>query len=158
MKFEPQRSERTEEIISSLSVKTFLTATAVIEAGAGLALLCVPSVTAVLLLGAPLETPAALSVARIGGAALLTLAVAMWFARGDTQSRAVKGLVAAMVLYNLGAVVILGAAGVQWRAVGVALWPAVVLHAAMTAWCIISLLRWKHEQDNRSSGGLLDRA
>ena len=41
-----------------------------------------------------------------------------------------------MVLYNLGAVVILGAAGIRSQPVGIALWPAVVLHAAMTVWCV----------------------
>ena len=104
-----------------------------------MALLCFPSVTVSLLLGAPLETPAALTVARVGGAALLTLGVAFWLARGDTQSRAARGLVAAMVLYNLGVAIILGAAGIRSQPVGIVLWPAVVLHAAMTIWCIMSL-------------------
>jgi hypothetical protein len=44
-----------------------------------------------------------------------------------------------MVLYNLGAVIILGSAGIRLR--GIALWPAVVLHTAMTVWCIVCLLR-----------------
>jgi hypothetical protein len=46
-----------------------------------------------------------------------------------------------MVLYNLGAVVILGAAGIRSQPVGIALWPAIVLHAVMTIWCVTSLLR-----------------
>ena len=124
---------------SSSSVDALQTATAVIEAGAGVALLCLPSAAVALLLGAPLETSAGLTVARVGGAALLTLGAALWLARGDTQSRAARGLVAAMVLYNLGAAIILGAAGVRSQPVGIALWPAVVLHAGMTIWCIMSL-------------------
>ena len=126
-------------------MNTLLSATAAIELGAGLALLCFPSTTVALLLGAPLEASAALTVARVGGAALLTLGVACWLARGDTHSRAATGLVAAMVLYNVGAVVILGAAGIRSEPVGVALWPAVVLHAAMTVWCLVSLLSGKRE-------------
>ncbi len=47
------------------------TLTAVIELGAGLALLCFPSSTVALLVGAPLETAPALTVARVGGAGLL---------------------------------------------------------------------------------------
>ena len=43
--------------------------------------------------------------------------------------------------YRGGAVVILGIAGIRSQPVGVALWPAVVLHTAMTVWCITSLLR-----------------
>ena len=68
--------------------------TAVIEVGAGLALLGFPSAVAMLLLGTPLETPAALTVARVAGAGLLALGVACWLARGDMQSRAARGLVA----------------------------------------------------------------
>ena len=112
---------------------------AVMELGAGVALLCCPSATAALLVGAPLEAPAALTVGRVGGAGLLALGVACWLARDDTQSRAARGLVSAMVLYNLGAVVILGAAGIGSQPVGVALWPAVMLHAAMAIWCTVCL-------------------
>jgi hypothetical protein len=59
---------------------------------------CFPSITVELLVGAPLETPAALTVARVGGAGLLALGLACWLARGDTQSRAARGLVAARLL------------------------------------------------------------
>ena len=107
-----------------------------IEAGAGLALLRLPSAAANLLLGTPLEAPAALTLARVGGAGLLTLGAACWLARSDAQSPAARGLVTAMVIYNLGVAVILGAAGIGSDHVGVVLWPAVVLHTAMTAWCI----------------------
>ncbi len=83
-------------------MKTLHTATAVIELGAGLALLCFPSATVALLVGAPLETAPALTVARVGGAGLLALGVACWLSRGDTQSRAAKGLIAAMLLRRPG--------------------------------------------------------
>jgi hypothetical protein len=77
----------------------------------------------------------------VTGVALFTLGVACWLAQRDAPSRAAKGLVAAMVVYNLGAVAFLGAAGVRSQLVGVALWPAVVLHAVMAAWCITTILR-----------------
>jgi hypothetical protein len=131
-------------------MKHLLIVTAIIELGAGLALLCCPSASAALLLGVPLDSPAALTVARLGGAGLLALGVACWLARCDAQSRAARGLASAMVLYNLGAVVILGAAGIRFRPVGVALWPAVVLHSAMTAWCIVSLRSAKPGGETRS--------
>jgi hypothetical protein len=123
----------------SSSAEALLIATTVIEAGAGLALLSFPSRAVELLLGAPLESADALTVARVGGTALLTLGAASWLARGDTQSRAARGLVAAMVLYNLGVALVLGAFGIHSERVGIALWPAVVLHTAMTVWCIMSL-------------------
>jgi hypothetical protein len=124
---------------SSSSVDALQIATAAIEAGAGLALLSFPSRAVELLLGVPLEAPGASTVARVGGTALLTLGAASWLARGDMQSSAARGLVAAMVLYNLGVALVLGAAGIRLEHIGVALWPAVVLHTAMTLWCIVSL-------------------
>lgn len=73
-------------------MKALQTATAAIEVGAGLALLGLPSATAELLVGATLETPGALTVARLGGAGLLAFGVACWSARGDENSRACAGL------------------------------------------------------------------
>jgi hypothetical protein len=127
-------------------VSALYAATAVIEIGAGLALLCLPSAAVNLLLGTRLEAPAALAVARVGGVALLTLGVAFWLARDDSQSRAAKGLVAAIVLYNLGVALILAVAGIRSLHAGIVLWPAVVLHAAMAVWCIVSLIRWQPER------------
>ena len=123
------------------SLKTFHTVTAVIELGAGLALLFFPPPTAVLLVGSPLDTPAALTAARIGGAGLLSLGVACWLARGDTQSRAAKGLVVAMLLYDVAAAAILAFAGIGFGLHGIALWPAVALHSVMAIWCIACLRR-----------------
>lgn len=122
-------------------MKALHTATATIEFGAGLALLCCPSAAATLLFSTPLEGPAALTIARVGGAGLLSLGVACWLARGDAESRAARGLVAAMLLYNVAAVVILTFAGIGLGLHGVALWPGVVLHAVMAVWCITCLRR-----------------
>ena len=122
-------------------MKKLLMVTAAIELGAGLALLCFQSATVKLLLGSPLDSSVAVTLGRVAGAALLALGVACWLAQYDAQSCAARGLVSAMVLYNLGAVVILGAAGIRSQPVGIALWPAIVLHAVMTIWCVTSLLR-----------------
>jgi hypothetical protein len=121
-------------------MKHLLTMTAVIELGAGLVLICHPSAAVALLLRASLESPAAITLGRVAGVALLALGVACWFAKHDAQSGAARGVVMAMTVYNLGAVVVLGLAGMQSRPVGVALWPAVVLHAIMAAWCVEALL------------------
>jgi len=120
-------------------MKTLLIVTAVIEVATGLALLLTPSLPVSLLFGSSLDTSTALTVGRVAGAALLALGVACWLARHDGQSRAATGLVAAMVLYNTAAVAILASAGVGSGLVGVGLWPAVVLHAALAVWCIACL-------------------
>jgi hypothetical protein len=94
-----------------------------------------------LLIGAPLEEPAALIVARVCGAGLLTLGVACWLARGDTQSRAARGLIAAMLLYDVTVAALLAFAALGMDLRGVALWPAVVLHGLMSVWCVACLRR-----------------
>ena len=115
--------------------------TAIIEAATGLGLMAVPSVVVRLLLGSPLDTSAAVMLGRVAGAALLALGVACWLARDDTQSRATRGLVVAMMMYNIPATAVLAFAGIGLGLHGVALWPAVVLHAAMGAWCGACLRR-----------------
>ena len=122
-------------------MKRLLIVTAVIELGTGLALVSLPSATVALLLGSLLDTPAAMNLARVAGAALFALGVACWLAQYDAQSCAARGLVSAMVLYNIGATLILALAGIGSGFVGIALWPAVILHAVMAVWCVTSLLR-----------------
>jgi hypothetical protein len=121
-------------------MKNLLTVSALFELGAGAALLCCPSATVVLLLGSGLDTSAAMTLGRVAGAALLALGAACLFARDD-GSHAARGLVRAMVLYNLAVAAILAVAGIGSGLIGIALWPAVVIHAAMAAWCISCLLR-----------------
>ena len=114
--------------------------TAIIEAATGLALIAVPAIVVRLLLGAEISG-ASIPLGRVAGVALLALGVACWLARDDTQSRAARGLVVAMLMYNLIAIAVLAFAGIGLGLHGVALWPAVVLHAVMAIWCIVCLRR-----------------
>ena len=120
-------------------MKALQTLTALIEGATGVALLVVPSFVVKLLLGSPLDSAPAVVLGRVAGAALLALGIACWLARIDIQSRAVRGLGAAMLFYNLAAVVLFIYAACYLKLQGVALWPAVILHAAMAAWCIFCL-------------------
>jgi hypothetical protein len=115
--------------------KTLLIVTAAAETATGLALLGLPSLVASVLLGALLDAPAALVVARVAGAALLALGVTCWLARNS----AAAGLIAAMLLYNTAAVAVLAHAGAGLRLIGMGLWPAVALHVALAIWCIACL-------------------
>ena len=121
-------------------IERFLTLTAIIEAATGLALIAVPAIVVRLLLGAEISG-ASIPLGRVAGAALLALGVACWLVRDDTQSRTARGLVVAMLMYNIVATAVLAFAGIGLGLHGVALWPAVILHAAMGVWCVVCLRR-----------------
>jgi uncharacterized membrane protein YqgA involved in biofilm formation len=120
-------------------VRTLLTITAVLEAGIGVALTIAPSAVVLVLLGSPLDSPAGLVIGRVLGAALIALGAACWVARDDAQGRTAAGLVAAMLLYNIAVVSLLGYARIGLRLSGVGSWPAVILHSALAVWCVACL-------------------
>ena len=120
-------------------MKFLLVSTAALESLTGIALLLAPSPIAGLLLGATLDAPAAAVVARIAGAALLSLGAACWLLRNYGTSPAGQGLAVALTLYNVAAVLVLTYAGAALGLSGILLWPAVVLHAALTMWCVACL-------------------
>jgi hypothetical protein len=124
-------------------MKKLLTITAIIEAATGLGLLAAPPVIARLLLGATLDTPAAVTVARVAGAALLALGVACWLARDDG-----RGLVVAMLFYNVAAVAVFAHAALGLELSGIGLWPAIGLHTALAGWCAIALKSTPLDQTN----------
>jgi hypothetical protein len=121
-------------------MKKLLTLAAVAEAATGVALMIVPSLVGRLLLGAEFSGVAAV-VGRVAGIALFALGIACWLARTDTPSRAARGLVAAMLFYNFAVAALVAFAGIGLGLHGVALWPAVVLHAVMAVWCVACLRR-----------------
>jgi hypothetical protein len=120
-------------------VKLLLIIAAVIEAGAGLTLLFIPTVAVSALLGAPLDTPAGLVAARIAGAALASLAIACWQARNGERGSPATGVVEAMSFYNFAAALVLAYAGIRLDLRSALLWPAIVLHLGLGAWCVLTL-------------------
>ena len=118
-------------------MRTLLTITAAVEAGTGVALRIAPSALLLVLLGSPLDSLPGLVIGRVLGASLISLAVACWIARDGAQGRTAAGLVAAMLLYNIAVVSLLGYARIGLRLSGVGLWPATILHSALAVWGLI---------------------
>jgi hypothetical protein len=119
--------------------RSLLSVTGALEAATGMVLLVAPSVVVELLLGAVPGTPAGMTVSRVAGMALLALGVACWLAREDAAGRAAKGLVAAMLFYNVAVVAILVLAWTNSGLFGIAFWPVVLAHTGLAAWCVADL-------------------
>jgi len=120
-------------------MKLLLIITALLEAVTGLALLVMPSATVSILVGAPLETPAGLVAGRIAGAALAAIAVACWQARNGERGSPATGVVEAILFYNFAAALVLVYAGIRLELRSAMLWPAIVLHLGLGAWCFLNL-------------------
>lgn len=120
-------------------MKLLLIIAAVIEAVAGLALLVIPTVAVSMLLGTPLDTPTGLVAGRIAGAALVALAIACWQARNGERGSPATGVVEAMAFYNFAAAMVLVYAGIRLGLRSALLWPAIVLHLGLGAWCVSNL-------------------
>jgi hypothetical protein len=104
-------------------MKKVLTVAAVLEVATGVALLIVPSLVGRLLFGEEF-TGIVIPVARVLGIALLGLGVGCW-----PGSTALCG----MLTYSALATVYLAYLGLVGGFTGILLWPAVVLHALLTA-------------------------
>jgi hypothetical protein len=98
-----------------------------------------PAVPVSILLGSSLDTAASSLVARVAGAALLSLAVACWLARNDEQSQAANGVICAMLLYNIAAAALMIYSALVLKLAGPGLWPTILLHVAMAIWCFTSI-------------------
>ena len=103
------------------------------EVGAGLALVVAPALV-IGLLFSPSEIQTAVAIARLAGAALLSLGAACWWARHDGGGAASRPLVSGLLLYNA-AVVALVLAG-NFGSVDPLLLAIILVHGAMASWCV----------------------
>lgn len=120
-------------------MKSLLIASALIELGAGVALLCFPVLAVKLLTGEMIGPSVTLAVVRLGGAGLFALGIACWTSLLEKNLHTARSVVTAMLAYNIGAASILGYAGVAHRLSEPVLWAAVILHSGMTTWCATRL-------------------
>ena len=98
-----------------------LAVAAVAETATGLALLVAPALVGELLLGADL-TGLAATVARVAGVALIGLGIACW--PGPPR--------VGMLIYSVSVAFYLAYVGIAGASAGVLLWPAVIVHIALS--------------------------
>lgn len=124
-----------------MNAKNFFIATAVFESLTALALLMAPALTSSLLLGSSLESSVAMLVGRVAGAALFTIAIACWSARNDVQTHSAKGIMQAMLFYNVALILLLAYGAVTASLMGAGFFPAIIAHIVFGAWSVVCLLR-----------------
>lgn len=112
-----------------------------LECATGIGLFLAPGVVISLLFGQSQPVPESLLLARLGGAALLTICVASWGARTFDRSSASLGLLSGITLYNGLAAAVLAYAALGLNMEGILIWPAAVYHAALFPWCLVTALR-----------------
>jgi hypothetical protein len=115
-------------------MKNVLTFAAVAEAATGLGLLIVPSLVGQLLLGEQLAG-VAVPVARVSGIALIALGIACW------PGPPLLG----MLTYSAMVTLYLAYLGFAGGLTGVLLWPAIMLHAILTALLTRDVARMRRE-------------
>jgi hypothetical protein len=118
--------------------KLLLLVTALVEMGAGIALLVAPSWVTKLLLGEALSSPPSLVLGQITGAALVSIAVACWFA-SNRELRDARGMIGSLLIYNLAVPALLIHAAFAYETRGIALWPACILHFGLAIWCMFCI-------------------
>lgn len=115
------------------SRQALMLTTAVIESGAGLALLLAPGTVNHLLLGVIEPRAIALMIARVIGLGLIALGTSAGL-QWNNQNKTGHGLIRGLLIYNLVAIIALAIAGTAGRSIGVLLRPVIALHGVMAAW------------------------
>ena len=104
-------------------------------------LLVLPAIPIALLFGIEDASREASLIARVLGAALFGIGLACWLGRSASLEPSQRGLIAGTLVYDVAATALLAYAGSFLNLAGIALWPAVVLHALLAVWCAVCL--WK---------------
>lgn len=118
-------------------IKILLTLTAILEGVVGIGLLITPVLVASVLLNTPLDTAGGLFAARLAGAAIITVAICCWKARGFEIAQAAMGVVTAMLFYNFAAAAVLVYGAVRLGLQSKFIWPVIVVHAVLGLWCAV---------------------
>ena len=118
-------------VVNSSAQRKILAFAAVVEAVTGLALIAVPVLGISLLLGAN-GSAESIAIARFLGIGLLGLGLACW-RPGRRHSEDGSSAFRGMWTYNLLVALFLAYLGAVDHRAGLLLWPAVALHAAVTA-------------------------
>jgi hypothetical protein len=117
-------------------MKLLLIVMALLEVGAGVALLIAPAVALSMAFNTSLDTPGGLVVGRVAGAALVSLSIACWQLRNHGGNAAIN-MIQAMLFYNAATATVLIYAGLRLKVHSDFLWLATFVHQVLAIWCLI---------------------
>ena len=117
-------------------LKKILITTAIFEAITGILLIALPLLTSSMLLGAESLGTVALTIVRITGAAIISLAIICWVSR---QKDNAINVVKSMLFYNIIVTSVLIYSKLALDLKGIGLLPAIVVHLVLALWSIIAI-------------------
>ena len=117
-------------------MKLLLIVMALLEVGAGLAMLLVPAMALSMAFHTSLDSPGGLVAARVAGGSIVSLSIACWLLRNENGNAAIN-IIQAMLFYNAAAATVLIYAGLVLKLQSDLLWLAMFIHQALAIWCLI---------------------
>jgi hypothetical protein len=125
-----------------MKTQTLLALTAVLELLTGIGLLLAPALLIHLLLGAEINDAVVFTITRVGGSAIISLALACWLARKDYQGMGSKALITGMLVYNIAVFTTLAYSAYSYKTTPILI-AALVAHGLLAVFCINSLQKFK---------------
>jgi hypothetical protein len=125
-----------------MKTQSLLVITAVLEMLTGLGLLLAPALIIHVLLGAELNDPVVLTIARVAGSAIGSLALACWITRRDQLSIGSQALVSGLLFYNIAVFASLLYSAFSYKSTPLLI-AALVAHGLLAVACIQSLRKFK---------------
>jgi len=122
--------------------QTLLVFTAVLETLTGIGLLMAPVLLIRILLGAEINDPVVVTIARVGGSAIIAIGIVCWQARKDQQSISLRAMTSGLLVYNVAVFVTLAYSAVSYKTTP-ALIAALFVHFALAIFCMSSLQKFR---------------
>jgi hypothetical protein len=128
--------------IKHMKPQTLLVFTAVLEILTGLGLLLAPALLSQVLLGAEINDPVVVTIARVGGSAIIAIGIMCWLARKDKQGAGLKALTSGLLVYNVSVFVTLAYSAFSYKTTP-ALIAALIVHLVLAIFCISALQKFR---------------
>jgi hypothetical protein len=126
-----------------MNVKLLLEAMAVINLITGLMLILVPTFLPKIVLEISVTDSASIAMSRVTGTAILSIGMICWMVRMEGRSKAGKGIVTGLAIYNALLMMVLAYTIIVQGFSTPGLWAFIFLYSVMAGWCIRTSINMK---------------